>query len=95
MKTHELPIAAVLDQVNRVRETTIALERCARGRWFCASSELDEVTVWVDDRGRLRSIELAEEWSSHCEWVVLERLINDTVRRAVKVAASGGERATS
>jgi hypothetical protein len=89
MKATETQLIDLLDGVERVRKMIADLAGCMPVPGVCASSELGEVIVWVDERGRLRFIGLAPDWSLCCGWEALEYLINDTIRRAVEIAVVG------
>ena len=77
----------VADRIGRIRAVVDELQRRSPSREVRVSSAGGEVVVSVDRHGRLMSLKLASGSTVSFTCDALERLINDTLRVAVDLAA--------
>jgi YD repeat-containing protein len=85
---YEAAIATqVANRIGRIRAVVDELQRQSPSTEVRVSSAGGEVVVSVDRHGRLLSVQLASGSTVRFTCEVLERLINDTLRAAVDLAA--------
>jgi YD repeat-containing protein len=77
----------VADRIGRIRTVVDELQRRSPSTEVRVSSAGGEVVVSVDRHGRLMSLQLASGSTVRFTYEALERLINDTLRAAVDLAA--------
>jgi hypothetical protein len=85
---HAAGVAAqVADRIGRIRVLVDELQRRSPSMEVRVSSAGGEVVVSVDRHGRLMSLQLASGSTVCFTCEALERLINETLRAAVDLAA--------
>lgn len=86
-------LAQTAAQIELLQKLITAAQGPGRGTWV--NSPSGDVAVRVDALGRLRGIALADDWACRNDWETLERLINDTVRQAMKLTARSGDQSAA